>query len=71
MLGIGFEGDGTVLLGRRKHNPRQKAIQGGTDHRQTQAPADLLQGLRVKQTVAGGPDDGQRCTHDQHAFKAG
>ena len=69
--GIGLQRNRSMHFCRTEHHPGQQAVERRTQHRQSQAPTQVLQGLRLEQPPRCGPDNAQSDAHNEHAFKAG
>ena len=71
MLAVGFQRDGMVHFGRFEQYPGHGGIDGRAAYGKQQPPADLLQGLRMKQAIDGNPQNAQGGDKNQQPFKAG
>ncbi|MCY1530804.1 hypothetical protein D9M68_660100 [compost metagenome] len=68
---VGLQRDGAVRARRAEQHERQRRVEARADHRQRQAPAQLLQRLRRQQPQHRHPQDGDGGGHDQQALEAG
>ena len=71
MAPVGLQRDRIVNLGRLEQHPGANPVEHGTRQGKRHAPAELLQRLRIHQTVDRGPENAQRGSKDQHALEAG